>query len=146
MHPDAKATTRPLSLSPKAQSYNQAEPCRAKEKPTAAAPRPSSWPEKVKRLHFLTKTHTTTQPHSLLFPLLSFLRIVKIIKFYAWELAIEDKVKELRDKDVHGTKKPSLGLSCVYQYANVSFEELVLQLRYKLWNVAGLLKQKAQRF
>ncbi|CAE7780183.1 Abcc1 [Symbiodinium pilosum] len=43
------------------------------------------------------------------------LKIVKIIKFYAWELAIEDKVKELRDK------------------------ELVLQLRYKLWNVALFL-------
>ncbi|CAJ1377592.1 unnamed protein product [Effrenium voratum] len=43
------------------------------------------------------------------------LKIVKIIKFYAWELAIEDKVKELRNK------------------------ELALQLRYKLWNVALFL-------
>lgn len=39
------------------------------------------------------------------------LKIVKIIKFYAWELAIENRVKELRNK------------------------ELKLQLRYKLWNV-----------
>ncbi|CAE6929912.1 ABCC1 [Symbiodinium natans] len=43
------------------------------------------------------------------------LKIVKIIKFYAWENAIEDKVTELRNK------------------------ELVLQLRYKLWNVALFL-------
>lgn len=27
------------------------------------------------------------------------LRIVKIIKFYAWELAIENRVKELRNKE-----------------------------------------------
>ena len=102
----------------------------------------------MKRLA-LPHSHSHNLTH-FFFPLSSssslILRIVKIIKFYAWELAIEDKVKELRDKDIHGTKKPSLGLSCVYQYANVSFEELVLQLRYKLWNVAGLLKQKAQRF
>lgn len=43
------------------------------------------------------------------------LKIVKIIKFYAWELAIEERVKELRNK------------------------ELKLQLRYKLWNVALFL-------
>ncbi|CAE7651007.1 Abcc1 [Symbiodinium microadriaticum] len=43
------------------------------------------------------------------------LKIVKIIKFYAWELAIEDKVKQLRN------------------------QELALQLRYKLWNVALFL-------
>jgi len=43
------------------------------------------------------------------------LKIVKIIKFYAWELAIEERVKELRNK------------------------ELALQLRYKLWNVGLFL-------
>jgi len=43
------------------------------------------------------------------------LKIVKIIKFYAWELTIESKVKELRDK------------------------ELALQLKYKLWSVLMFL-------
>jgi len=43
------------------------------------------------------------------------LKIVKIIKFYAWELAIEERVRELRNK------------------------ELKLQLKYKLWNVALFL-------
>ena len=38
---------------------------------------------------------------------------MKIIKFYAWENAIEARVKDLRNK------------------------ELKLQLRYKLWNVVS---------
>jgi ABC-type multidrug transport system fused ATPase/permease subunit len=43
------------------------------------------------------------------------LKIVKVIKFYAWESTIERRVKELRDK------------------------ELKLQLKYKMWNVGLFL-------
>jgi ABC-type multidrug transport system fused ATPase/permease subunit len=43
------------------------------------------------------------------------LKIVKIIKFYAWETTIEDKVRELRD------------------------EEMRLQLKYKLWSIGFFL-------
>ena len=38
-----------------------------------------------------------------------FVRIVKIIKFYAWELAIEDKVKQLRNQARAETKSRSDG-------------------------------------
>ena len=68
--------------------------------------------------------------HLFFFQLLDSLRIVKIIKFYAWELAIEERVRELRNKAMCSVSGRVLHL-----FGAEFGQELKLQLKYKLWNV-----------